>query len=132
MHSFGRPKQNKQQLISDTQWFTKRGLQTWEFVSLQTSGLEFHSNEVPLPRKAAQEAAKHDDESVCCQGMLVPVNAGIVLMRRGMSCMFNGVSLALCTFCNDRYGWQVCEYTVLLFTFVHDITYAYIYIYICN
>eukprot|EP00434_Breviolum_minutum_P019889 symbB.v1.2.017549.t1/scaffold1371.1/size209032/21 len=28
-----------------------------------------------------KESQKHDDESVCCQGFLVPVNAGIVLMR---------------------------------------------------
>lgn len=28
-----------------------------------------------------KESKKHDDESVCCQGFLVPVNAGIVLMR---------------------------------------------------
>ena len=29
-----------------------------------------------------QESKKHEDESVCCQGFLVPVNAGVVLMRQ--------------------------------------------------
>ncbi|CAK8998448.1 unnamed protein product [Durusdinium trenchii] len=46
-----------------------------------TGAIRWHQNGSLDMERMRKEAAKHDDESVCCQGMLVPVNAGIVLMR---------------------------------------------------
>jgi len=46
-----------------------------------TGSVRWYQNGSLDMEQLRKESKEHDDESVCCQGFLVPVNAGIVLMR---------------------------------------------------
>eukprot|EP00435_Cladocopium_sp_Y103_P063181 s1957_g24.t1 len=46
-----------------------------------TGSVRWYQNGSLDMEQLREESKKHEDESVCCQGFLVPVNAGIVLMR---------------------------------------------------
>ena len=46
-----------------------------------------------MATSTAQESRQHDDESVCCQQGLVPVNAGVIFMRHTVCCARTRTSL---------------------------------------